>query len=242
MREALRERLAGDPAAWATMLRHLVPIVGVLLLDWSALEALVSLFLDAWTVVLCLAAVAATFVVRGFVFDDMDLADWANVVAGGLALFAVVGALLGFALAVPAGMLLGVVAGHDGDDLRSLLDAPGLYTTFAGMLAFQVPRFWSIVTRLDEASARRIVELEVGFVLVRGILVAIAGLAFGALPPGASVLGALVAAQAVLALTEIVSDHLLLAIGARSARAAVSGERPVSATPARSARRARRRR
>jgi hypothetical protein len=215
VKDVLLERLTGEPSAWATIVRHLVPIVGVLLLDWSALETLVALFLDAWSVVLCLAAVAATFVMRGFVFEEMDLADWANVVTGGLVLFVLVGALLGFALAVPASMLLGVVAGHDGAALWSLLQAPGLYATFASMLAFQVPRYWSMATRLDDAAARRVVELEVGFVLVRSIWIAMAGLAFGVLPAGASVLGALIVAQLVLALTEILSDRMLLAIAAR---------------------------
>lgn len=211
MKDVLLERLTGDPTAWATIVRHLAPVAGVLLFDWSALETLVSLFLDAWSVVLCLAAVAATFVMRGFVFDEMDLADWANVVTGGLVLFVIVGAILGFALAVPASMLLGVVAGHDGAGLWTLLRAPGLYATFAGMLAFQAPRYWSMVTRLDEAAARRMVELEVGFVLVRSIWIAMAGLVFGALPAGAAVLGALIVAQIVLALTEILSDRMLLA-------------------------------
>jgi hypothetical protein len=140
MKGALLERLTGNPTAWATILRHLVPIVGVVLFGWSALESLVALFLDAWSVLLCLAAVAATWTMRNFVREDMDVADRANVVAGGLCLFAVVGALLGFAIAVPASMLLAAVAGDEAATLREMIGSRSLPSSFATMLAFQVPR------------------------------------------------------------------------------------------------------
>jgi len=238
MKDVLLERVTGDPTAWATILRHLVPIVGVLLFGWSALQSLVALFLDAWSVLLCLAAVAATWSMRGFVHDDMDLADWANLLTGGAALFAVIGGLLGFAIAVPATMLLGAVAHDETETLWQMLRSPSLLSSLATMLAFQVPRWWALSTRADEAHARRVVELEVGFVLVRTVWIGMAGLAFAVLPAGAAVLGALVAAQTVLAVTEILSDRMLLglAAGTRTLDTA-SG----SAGAARSARKRRRR-
>jgi hypothetical protein len=218
MRDVLLERVTGDPTAWATILRHLVPIVGVVLFGWSALESLVALFLDAWSVLLCLAAVAATWTMRNFVHDDMDLADWANLLTGGACLFAVIGGLLGFAVAVPASMLLVAVARDEARSLWEMLRSPSLLSSFATMLAFQVPRWWSVATRFGEARARRVVELEVGFVLVRTVWIGMAGIAFAVLPGGAAALGALVAAQTVLAVTEILSDRVLhgLAAGDRA--------------------------
>ncbi|MBM4243210.1 MAG: hypothetical protein FJ148_05255 [Deltaproteobacteria bacterium] len=241
MKDVLLERVTGDPTAWAMILRHLVPIVGVLLFGWSALQSLVALFLDAWSVLLCLAAVAATWSMRGFVHDDMDLADWANLVTGGAVLFAFIGGLLGFAIAVPATMLLGAVAHDEAETLWQMLRSTSLLSSLATMLAFQVPRWWALSTRADEAHARRVVELEVGFVLVlvRTVWTGMAGLAFAVLPAGAAVLGALVAAQTVLAVTEILSDRMLLGLDAGSrTRDTASG----SAGAARSARKRRRRR
>lgn len=239
MQGALLERLTGDPTAGATILRHLVPIVAVVLFGWSALESLVALFLDAWSVLLCLSAVAATWMMRNFVHEDVDIADWANLVTGGVCLFAVVGALLGFAIAVPASMLLATVAGDEAASLREMLRSRSLLSSFATMLAFQVPRWWALSVHAAERDARRVVELEVGFVLVRTVWIGMAGVAFAILPAGASVLGALIAAQTVLALTEIFSDRILLGLAA-SDRAGDTAADPAGA--ARSAAKRRRRR
>jgi hypothetical protein len=230
----LRERLARDPVAWATVVRHLVPIAGVLFAGWSALEALAALFLDALSVLMCLAAVASTFAVGVFTHDDQDLVDRLNVLAGGVVIFLVVSGLLAFALAVPGFMLWSSALRASGDELWEMARGASLQATFASMLAFQVPRYWSLVTRFDAESARRIVEPEVGFVLLRMVLVGGAGVLVGALPAEASVLGALVAAQAVLAVTEILSDRYLAAL-------ARDGERPRRAGAARRPRARRRR-
>lgn len=216
MRDGVLERLTGDPTAWATIVRHLVPIAGVLLAGWSALETLVALFLDAWSVLLGLAGVAAAATMRGFVHERMDVLDRVNVVAGAACLFVVLGALLGFAVLVPATMLLGVVARDGAADLWTLARTPGLYASFASMLACQVPRAWTLVSELDDAEARRIVEPQVGFVLVRVILVGAAGLVLGVLPSGASLVAGLIVAQIVLATTEIWSDRLRHALAARA--------------------------
>lgn len=232
MKGALLERLTGDPTAWVTILRHLVPIAGVLLFGWSALESLVALFLDAWSVVLCLAAVAATWTMRNFVHEDMDVADWANLVTGGVCLFAVVGALLGFAIAVPASMLLATVAGDEAASLREMLRSRSLLSSFATMLAFQVPRWWALSARAAEADARRVVELEVGFVLVRTVWIGMAGVAFAILPAGTSVLGALIGAQTVLALTEILSDRILHGLAASDRAGDTATEQAGAARPA----------
>ncbi|MEW6270404.1 MAG: hypothetical protein AB1689_14030 [Thermodesulfobacteriota bacterium] len=220
----LRERLARDPSAWATIVRHLVPIAGVLFAGWSALEALAALFLDALSVLLCIAAVASTFVVTGLAHDEQDLLDRLDLLAGGVVIFLIVGGLLAFAIAVPGFLLWGSALRGGSGELWQLARGPSLQATFASMLACQVPRYWTLVTRFDAQSARRIVEPEVGFVLLRMILVGGAGILIGALPERASLLGALVAAQAVLASTEIMSDRVVAALGGPGDRAPRPGE------------------
>lgn len=216
----LRERLRHDPSAWATILRHAIPIAGVIYFGWSALEALVLLVLDAWSVLLCLAGVGTTFVVRDMIHDEMGFIDRANLLVGGFLAFLLVGALLGFALGVPAAMLLSTVAGGDGDQLLAVVADRTLLATFAGMLLFQLPRYRGLVARFDSAAARDIVQPQVGFVLIRMALIASAGMAFRILPARAAQLAALVVAQAMLALSEIVADRLLTSLGAAERGAA----------------------
>jgi hypothetical protein len=206
---SLGERLSGDPTAWATVLRHALPVVFVLLAGWSALEVLVSLVLDAASVLACASAVASTLAVRSFAHDEQDWIDRLNVVAGGVVLFAVVTALLLFAIGVPAAMVwLAALRGNEADLARLARD-PWLQASFAGMLACQVPRWLSAVRTLDDASARRALAPEVGFVLLRFVLIGGAAAVLGLLPAGAALVGTLVVVQGVLAVTEVFADEHL---------------------------------
>jgi hypothetical protein len=208
-RGTLRDRLAGDPTAWATLLRHAVPVVFVFVAGWSALETLVSLLLDAASVLLCLAAVASTIAVRSLAHDEQDLRDRLDLVAGGVVVFAVIAFLLLFALAVPAAAVwVAALRGNEPDLLRIARD-PSLHASFAGMLAFQVPRYLELVRTLDAGSARRVVAPEVGFVLARFVLVGGAAGLLALLPAGAALVGTLIVVQGVLAATEILADEHL---------------------------------
>jgi len=233
---SVRERLS-DPTAWATILRHAVPVFGVLVAGWSALETLVSLVLDAVSVLACAAAIGSTLAVRSFAHDRQGWIDRANLVAGGVVIFVLVTALLLFAIGVPAAALWLVALRGNEDELWRLAGDPWLQASFAAMVACQIPRWLAAVRTLDAETARRALAPEVGYVLVRFVVVASAAGALALLPPRLALLGALVVVQGVLAGTELLADQYLAWLARDEATA-----RDPAARTATGARRRRRRR
>jgi len=206
---SIRDRLKDDPTAWATVARHALPVAMVVGAGWSALETLVAMLLDATSVLACAAAVASTVTTRSFAHRGQGPLDRLSLVAGGAVIFAIVTALLLFAAAVPmAGVWLAALRGRE-SALVALVDDPWLQASFAGMLAAQVPRYAFLVRTPDVQSARRVVEAEVGFVLLRLVLIGGAAGLLGLLPAGWALLATLVLVQTVLAATEILADGQL---------------------------------
>jgi hypothetical protein len=193
------------------VLRYALPVLGVLLLGWSALETLAALFLNSLSTLLVCAAVGTYFVTGELAHDDMDVLDRVNLVVGGVCIFVLVAGLLAFALAVPSAFVWVHVFESGGVRPAELLQHPALLRAFALMLAFQVPHFLRLIGT-DSASARRVVMPEVGFVLLQVIGIAMVSGVVALLPGRVILVTVLILAQGVLAWTELDRDRHLKAL------------------------------
>jgi len=204
--DTLRGRLR-QPRVWLIAARHAVPLVGVFALEWSALETTAALFLDALSSLWLLGALAAYFTMRRLAHGDEDFLDRVNLVVGGVCLFAVVAALLTFAVAVPAWFAALALFGAPATDWRVLLEHGRLVQAFGVMLALQAPRFFAVLTGPARDPAGLGLDTQVGFLLHRLVTIAIAATALSVLG-SAAIDAVVVVAQAYAAGTEIMRDHV----------------------------------
>jgi hypothetical protein len=201
--------LARQPRVWASLARHAIPVAGILLLGWSPVESIVSVFLGGLSALYCLAGIAAYFVLGLYAREEQDWLDRVNSFVGGLMLFAFVAALLTFTVGVLAFMLWVNVFRVADLDLRALASQRSLWLGFAGMLLCQVPRFVGFVAAHDAESARGPVQAEIGFQLRRLALITLVCGFLVLLPGRAALIAAVILTQGTLAAIEIRGDRLL---------------------------------
>lgn len=237
LRAEFLDRLT-DPRAVPILARHAIPVIGVLLFDWSVLKVIAALLLDALSTLWMVGAVGSYFGVKQFRHDTEDplrnaLHFWAAV----LGTFLVVAGLLTIFVVVPASFLLPLVQSADLDPME-LLTSGWLLRAFGLMLACQLPGLVQRVRELQASGAdpeKMGMDAEVGFVVHRVIVLVMLSSFLGIFGPYALHVLVIVA-QAFGAGTEIMRDRYVahLLVGSKSSRplARVEG----------AARRARRRR
>jgi hypothetical protein len=209
LRATFLERLT-DPRAVPILARHMIPIIGVFVFDWSVLETLASFFLDAISSLWLIAAMAAYFAAKQFHYGETGVLDALHFWAGVFGIFVFGAALLTFAIGVPAAMLLPVVVSADVDP-RELLTSGWLPRAFAFMVLCQIPSFVQRV-RLLQASGvapeKMGMDGETGFVLHRTVLLTATGSMLAVF--GAYALPLLVIlAQAIGVTSEIMRDKYI---------------------------------
>ena len=187
----------------AVALRHGIPLVGVFAYGWSQVDLVLALLLDGLSTMLCPAAAAAWYTAGSLGHDREDWLDVANRVVGGFALFAFVAAVLAFAIGALALPIWLALLRDLPLDPAALLERTGLWSSFGAMLAAQTFRFVQIVREHEAATAREVVERDIGFVVARLGLVASAGTVLAVLPSSWALGAGVVVIQLVLAVTEI---------------------------------------
>jgi hypothetical protein len=208
LRAELLERVT-DPRAVPILARHAIPVIGVFVFDWSVLETIAALLLDALSTLWGVAGMGAYLAVKDTTKAPVTgvkghLRFWASVVLT----FVFVGGILSLFVMVPAAFLLPLVEGAHLDPM-TLVTSGWLAAAFAAMLVCQLPR---IAGRIRDAEAAGIapekmgMDTEVGFIAHRTVLLgAVASMLaiFG--PYALHVL--VIVAQVLGAGTEIMRDH-----------------------------------
>lgn len=221
----LRSRLA-DPRALPILLRHAIPVIGVLVFDWSPLEVVAVLVLDAVSTLWLVGATASYVAAKTLDTDQPGLLGRLHFWGGVLGLFLVVAALLTFMVAVPAAFLLPLAGMADLDPWALVADgwAPRV---FAAMVVFQLPSFARRVHALAASGVqpeKMGLDAEVGFVVHRIVILAAISttlLLFG--PYALHVL--VIVAQAFGAVTEIMRDRYVGMLMRSHARSGTGGVR-----------------
>ena len=173
-RELFLQRLT-DPRAVPILMRNAIPVIGVFVFDWSVLETIAALLLDALSTLWMVAGFGAYFAVRDTSKDattglGATLRFWSQVVltAG------IIAAILSLFVIVPAFFLMPLVESAHLDPL-SLVTSGWLPRAFAAMLACQLP---ALVARVRDAEASGVapekmgMDQEVGFITHRTVLLA----------------------------------------------------------------------
>lgn len=219
LRAELFERVR-DPRAVPVLMRHAIPVIGVFVFDWSPLEAMAALLLDALSTLWMVAGVGAYFAVRDTTNKRAAggravLRFWGQVVLT----FGIVGALLSLFVIVPAFFLLPLAESANLDP-STIVTSGWLPRAFAAMLACQLP---GLVRRIRDAEASGLspekmgMDSEVGFVAHRTVMLAFFASMLGIF--GRYALHAVVlVAQVFGACTEIMPDrYMALIAGPRAA-------------------------
>lgn len=199
-----------DPRAIPILARHAIPLIGVFVLDWSVLETLAAVLLDALSSLWLVAGIASYFAAKQFDFGERGLMDALHFWAGVCGIFVFGAGILTFALAIPASMLLPMLQSADVDP-RTLLTSGWLPRAFAFMVLCQVPGFVQRIRQLEAsgvAPEKMGMDAETGFVLHRIVMVtAMASMlaVFGAYALHLTV----ILAQAIGAGSEIMRDRFL---------------------------------
>ncbi len=174
VRADLFDRLT-DPRAVPILMRHAIPMIGVFVFDWSVLEVVAALLLDAVSTLWVLGAVGAYFAAKEVApSDDTSVLAFLEFWAAVLGMFLVLAGLLTFMVAVPASFLLPLVFSADLDPM-TLVTSGWLPRAFGAMLACQLPGFAQRVRAAQAAgpdAAKRTIQGEVGFVVHRVVMLA----------------------------------------------------------------------
>lgn len=225
-----------DPRAVPILMRHAIPVLGVFVFDWSVLEVVAALLLDAVSTLWVLGAVGAYFAAKEVApSNDTSVLAYLEFWAAVFGMFLVLAGLLTFMVGVPASFLLPVVLRADLDPM-TLVTSGWLPRAFGAMLACQLPGFAQRVRAAQAAGpgeARRTIQGEVGFVVHRVMMLAsLSSLLYLFGRYGLHLL--VIVAQVLGAGTELMRDHYIGHLMAR--------ERPGGASPAAATQRYRRRR
>jgi hypothetical protein len=206
-RAVLFSRLA-DPRAIPILMRHAIPVIGVFVFDWSVLETVAALLLDAVSTLWMVGALGSYLAVKELDHGEPGLMSTLHFWAGVLGTFLVIAGLLTFMVAVPAAFFLPLVQSA-GADPMTLVTSGWLPRAFAAMLAFQLP---GLAGRIRAAQASGVapekmgMDTEVGFVVHRTAL--LSGMSSMLALFGPYALHVLViAAQVLGAVSEIMRDH-----------------------------------
>ncbi len=195
---------------WSVIARHLVPIAGVALAGWSALESVAVIVLDGVSSLWCVAAIAAVYVTQEEIGDEQgDFMRTLNAIVA----FLFVAAILTFAAGILACFILARVLASSHVELVALASDSKLWIAFAFLVLAQVPRFLETVTSETPRSAKPLVQGETGFQLLRLALIAGLSAVLVLFSGRAAQIGLLVVAQAVLAGLELVGPRAILPAG-----------------------------
>ena len=175
LRAELFDRVT-DPRAVPILARHAIPVIGVFVFDWSVLETIAALLMDALSTLWMVAGMGSYLAVRDTTKSPTTgvegvLRFWAGV----LLTFLFVGGILSLFVVVPAMFLLPLVQGAHLDP-TSLLASGWLPRAFAAMLVCQLP---GLVGRVRDAEAAGIapekmgMDKEVGFIAHRTVLLGV---------------------------------------------------------------------
>jgi hypothetical protein len=174
LRAELFDRVT-DPRAVPILARHAIPVIGVFVFDWSVLETIAALLMDALSTLWMVAGMGSYLAVRDTTTSPKTgvkgtLRFWASV----LLTFLFVGGLLSLFVIVPAFFLLPLVQSAHLDP-SSVVTNGWLLRAFAAMLVCQLP---GLVGRVRDAEASGIapekmgMDKEVGFIAHRTVLLA----------------------------------------------------------------------
>jgi len=205
------------PALWTALFRHAVPVLGVLFLDWQALDVLLFLFVETW---LFLTLRTGTEVVLNRSFGDVPKT--------------VVGAVAQLALCVPiAGLMIGFVMGLVGLVVQQVAFGADEWRGFAASAAWRTPLYrvalaLVVVEQIAEAVAFavRLARLpapaeaddrKLQRMVQRVVFLGAAGVAAGFAPPGAGARGVVIAIAAAMFLWEAWPDEAVSAADAGAA-------------------------
>ncbi len=204
-RSALRE-----PRTWAILLRSMIPLVGVLTLDWSGIQAISVIALDTLAGLWCIVAVGAVVVARESWWEkDRDLY---SAVIGGVFVFVIVAALMTFMVCVMAFVVGGRALASADLDPHELLEGGWVFWTFGSLLVAQIPSFVSTLRGTTGETAKSVLEPRVGYLLRRFLLAGIACSFLVFLWGRAATIGVLLMAQLVLAAHEVFGEKLHAAL------------------------------
>ncbi len=173
LRATLLERLT-DPRSVPILARHAIPVIGVFLFDWSVLETIAALFLDALSTLWLLAAMGSYFAAKAFDYGEPGIIPVLQFWAGVFGAWVVIAGLLTFAIAVPAMFLLPLVAAADVDPM-ALFTSGWLPRAFALMVACQIPGFVTRVRHFQASGTppeKMGMDSETGFILHRTVMLA----------------------------------------------------------------------
>jgi len=200
-RVALRE-----PRTWGILARHMIPVAGVLALDWSGIQAISLIALDTLAGLWCVVAVASVLVAREQWWGPEK--DLYNAVIGGALVFAIVAGLMTFMVGVIAFVMGGSILARADLDPRELLEDGWVYWAFGGLLAMQVPHFLELSSGITEKTAKSLLEPRVGYLLRRFVLAGLACSFLAFLWGQFALVGALLVTQVVLAAHEVFGEKL----------------------------------
>jgi hypothetical protein len=208
LRAELLDRVS-DPRAVPILARHAIPVIGVFVFDWSVLETIAALLLDALSTLWGVAGMGAYLAVRDTAKSPPTgvksvLRFWASVVLT----FVFVGGILSLFVIVPAFFLLPLVQSAHLDAM-ALVTSGWLAAAFVAMVVCQLPR---IAGRIRDAEAAGIktekmgMDTEVGFIAHRTVLLGATASMLAIFGPYALHMLVIVA-QVFGAGTEIMRDH-----------------------------------
>lgn len=195
-----------EPRTWGILARHMIPVAGVLMLDWSGIQAISLVALDTLAGLWCIVAVASVLVAREQWWGAEK--DLYNAVLGGAFVFAIVAGLMTFMVGVIAFVLGGSVLARAELDPRELLEEGWVFWAFGGLLVMQVPHFLELSSGITEKTAKSLLEPRVGFLLRRFVLAGIACSFLTFLWGKFALVGALLVTQVVLAAHEVFGEKL----------------------------------
>ena len=201
------ERTWLRPALWTALFRHAVPVLGVLFLDWQALDVLLFLFVETW---LFLTLRTGTEVVLNRSFGGVPETAAGAVVQ--LVLYTpIAGLMIGFVMGL-VGLVVQQVA-FGADEWRAFTETAAwrtpLYRMGLALVAVeQVAEAVAFAVRLarlpapadaDDRKLQRMVQ--------RVVFLGAAGVAAGVAPAGAGARGVVVALAAAMFLWEAWPDE-----------------------------------
>lgn len=200
-RGALRE-----PRTYGIVARHMVVVVGVVMLGWSGIQAISVVALDTIAGFWAVVAVASILVAREkHAAGEKDLY---NAVVTGVLVFGIVAGVLTFAVGVVVFVLAGRVLARADLDPGELLQNGWVFYAFGGLLVLHAPHAVTMLATTTGTTAKSVLEPRVGFLLRRLILAGLACSLLSVLWGKAAVFGALVVSQVVLAAHEVFGDRL----------------------------------
>jgi hypothetical protein len=215
------------PALWTALFRHAVPVLGVLFLDWQALDVLVFLFIETW---LFLTLRVGTEVVLNRSFGKVPETA-VGAVAQLLFMTPIAGLLVGFVMGL-VGLVVQQVA-FGADEWRAFEQSAAWRTPLYRMglalvVVEQVAEAVAFAVRLarlpapadaDDRQLQRMVQ--------RVVFLGAAGVAAGLAPAGAGARGVVVAIAAAMFLWEAWPEEPAAApVSAADAAAAAPRTKP----------------